>query len=195
MLAQLARDAGKKREKDLFQDWNGLPSVAILRHRDPRLDSITKARYHKKLAALVKEAKAPSVSDEEADPVAADQVYTAWSNYLRVTTRDTKKYALLFQENVNYGYRRNVWGLRATGIIASAISGALAGARLFFINRASGKLDEGIFGACAFSVVILLLWVFRFTSDWVRIPANAYAERLVETVETTGGKAPATKKK
>src|SRR5713101_427338 len=95
LLSQLARDAGKKGEKALFAKWGGLPSVAIFRHSDSRLDSITKARYHKKLSALVPGVKAPSAEEERADPAAAEQVYTAWSMYLRVNTRDTKKYLLL----------------------------------------------------------------------------------------------------
>lgn len=78
-LSQFARDAGKKGEKALFEKWGGLPSVAVFRHRDIRLDPITKARYHKMLADLVKGAEAPSANDEQADPVAADGVYSAWS--------------------------------------------------------------------------------------------------------------------
>jgi hypothetical protein len=108
----VTRDAGKKREQSLFASWGGMPSVAIFRHRDPRIDGITKYRYHKTLGGLVEGAKAPSVANEEADPSAADRVYQAWSTYLRVNTRDTKKYSRLFQENVSYGYRRNLWGLR-----------------------------------------------------------------------------------
>ena len=78
LLTQLARDAGKKREASLFAKWGVLPSVSIFRHRDSRLDSITKARYHKKLASLVKEAKAPTPEQEQSDPAAADAAYTAW---------------------------------------------------------------------------------------------------------------------
>ena len=61
LLTQLARDAGKKREKELFAKWGGTPSVSIFRYRDTRLNAIIKARYHKKFSTLVKEAKAPSV--------------------------------------------------------------------------------------------------------------------------------------
>jgi hypothetical protein len=187
LLSQLARDSGKNREKALFEKWAGMPSVAILRHRDTRLDSITKARYHKKLAALVEGAKAPSASEERADPASADRVYTAWSTYLRVNTRDTKKYSLLFQENVNYGYRRNVWGLRPIGIATSALCCTFAAVRLSQLYRATGKVDEEVGGAFAFALMLLFFWIFRFTSDWVRIPADAYAERLGEAVETVGG--------
>lgn len=119
LLTQLARDAGKKREKQFFVAWGGIPSVTIFRHRDTRIDAITKSRYHRQLAALVKGAKGPSPEEEQTDPAMADQVYSAWSSYLRVHTRDTKKYSLLFQENISYGYRRNLCGLRPLGITVS----------------------------------------------------------------------------
>jgi hypothetical protein len=189
LLTQLARDAGKKHEASLFAKWGGLPSVTIFRHRDSRLDSITKARYHKKLAALVKEVKAPTPEQEHADPAAADAVYTAWSNYLRVNTRDTKKFALLFQENVAYGCRRNLWGLRALGITVSILSLGVCGVRLYLVHSKNGEIDEVVAGAAAFAALMLLLWLFRFTGDWVRVPADAYAERLAESVETLATKA------
>lgn len=194
LLSQLARDAGKKCEKALYDKWGGLPSVAIFRHRDTRLDSITKARYHKKLATLVKGAKAPSAEEEQANPAAADQVYTAWSTYLKVNTRDAKKYSLLCKENVNYGYRRNVWGLRPIGIVTNALCSAIAAAWFYQLYQATGKVGEEIAGTFAFVLVFLLLWIFRFSSDWVRIPADAYAERLAETVDTIDGKTSAEKK-
>ena len=193
LLTQLARDAGKNGEKKLFEEWGGMPSAAIFRHRDTRLDPITKTRYHKKLASLVKEAKAPTPEQEQADPAAADAIYSAWSNYLRINTRDTKKFALLFQENVNYGYRRNVCGLRRIGVTTSIISLAACGIRLHSIYSASGKIDEALIGSAAFAGIMLLLWLFRFTGNWVRVPADAYAERLAECAETLGSK-PATTK-
>lgn len=97
-------------------------SVSIFRHANMRMDSITKVRCHTKMSSLVREASAPTAEEEISDPVAADRVYTAWSTYIRVRTRDTRKYALLFQENINYGYRRNVWGLRPTGIVVTSVS-------------------------------------------------------------------------
>lgn len=188
LMTQLARDAGKKHEASLFSKWGGMPSVAIFRHRDARLDTVTKSRYHKKLAGLVKEAEVPTPEQEQADPASADAVYTAWSNYLRVNTRDTKKYALLFHENVAYCYRRNVWGQREIGIILSLICLVACGVRLYFVHSASGKIDEPLVGAAGFAALMLVLWLFRFTGDWVRVPADAYGERLAETVETLAPK-------
>lgn len=186
LLAQLARDAGKKGEKDLFVQWGGLPSVAILRHRDTRIDSITKARYHQKLAKLVKGTKAPSVKNEEANPTATDEVYTAWSNYLRVNSRDTNKYSLLFQENINYGFRRNIWGMRLFGILLSAIPSVISAVFIYQQYRVSAKLSNELIAAFIFSIIFLGLWIFCFTSQWVRVPADAYAERLAEIADNIG---------
>jgi hypothetical protein len=185
LLSQLARDAGKRGEKVLFARWNGMPSVAIFRHQDRRLDPITKLRYHKKLSTLVK-AKAPTAEEEQLDPVAADAVYTAWSTYLRIHTHDTKKYYLLFQENVNYGYRRNVWGMRTIGIVSSVLCVAISAERFTMLYRATGHAQEDLALACILAFVFFVLWTIRFTPNWVRLPADAYAERLAETVDVIG---------
>jgi len=184
LLAQIARDAGKRKERSLFERWGGIPSVCIFRHVDARMDAITKARCHKTMSNLVKEAKAPSADEETVDPIAADGVYTAWSTYIRVNTRDTKKYALLFQENVNYGYRRNVWGLRPTGLVVTSVSLGGALAWLYFRYRSAGQISVELVIASVVTFVLLLLWLFHFTADWVRVPADAYAERLAEAIDS-----------
>jgi len=193
LLTQLARDAGKKREKQFFEAWGGFPSVAIFRHRDTRIDAITKARYHKQLSTLVKGTKAPSPEDEVAEPAMADQVYNAWSSYLRIHTRDTKKYSLLFQENISYGYRRNVCGLRPLGIVVSSLSLAGGAIWLYHLHSTTGTIAAESVGALICVFAILLLWAFRFTPDWARIPADAYAERLAETVDSINGDQPPSK--
>ena len=187
LLTQLARDAGKKCEKRWFEAWGGMPSVAVFRHRDGRIDAITKARYHRRLATLVKDAKAPSPEEEAADPAIADQVYTAWSSYLRVHTRDTTKYALVFHEIVSYGFRRNVCGLRPIGIVVSALSFVASVVWFYCLHLSAVTITPESVGASACTFIFLLLWAFRFTSDWVRIPADAYAERLAETVDSMNG--------
>ena len=50
LMTQLASDMGRRKEPALFASWDGMPSVAILRHGNQTIDAITKRRYHKKLA-------------------------------------------------------------------------------------------------------------------------------------------------
>lgn len=188
LFAQLARDAGKKGEMILFAKWDGQPSVAIFRHRDARINAVTKLRYHKKLASLVKEAKAPSIESESKYPADADSVYSAWSHYLRVHTRDTKKFSLLFHENISYGYRRNIWGLRPVGTALASLSLVACIVRAVSLFQSVGVVDEALLGASLFALILLALWVFRFTADWVKIPADAYAARLAESTEVLAGR-------
>ena len=183
-LTQIVRDAGKRKESILIKKWGGLPSMTIFRHRDNRLDPITKARYHEKLTALVKGSVAPTIDEEQSNPVVADQVYLAWSNYLRVNTRDTKKYSLLFQENVNYGYRRNVWGLRSKGIIICIFCCVITFVRIYFLYENTGEFNKELVTASVFVLALLAFWIFKFSTEWVSVPANAYALRLAETIET-----------
>ncbi len=192
LLSQLARDAGKRREKELYERWGGMPSMAIFRHRHPRLDAITKARYHKKLGALLK-THVPTRADEERDAQSTDEIYAAWSNYLRVNTRDTKLYSLLFQELVQYGYRRNLWGLRSIGITICTLSiCSAAGWSLLGWYRTIGWHPESA-AAGAFGCILLVLWIGWFTPDWVRVPAEEYAARLAEATDTLQTKASAAK--
>lgn len=137
----------------------------------------------KRLAGLMKEASTPSPADEAAAPEATDNVYRAWSTYVRVNTRDTEKYPLLFQENVCYVYRRNLWGLCPIGITVCVLCVLGGLGWLGYQYHTGSNLSETVIRSDAVALVFLVLWLFHFTPDWVRIPADAYAERLAEAVD------------
>lgn len=193
LLTQLARDAGKKLEPRLFDLWGGLPSVDIFRHRDNRLDTITKTRYHRTMASLVKQTKPPTQNQERENPSFADEVYIAWSIYLRTHTRDQKKFPLLFKENINYGYRHNVLGLRPFGISIAILVGAIAVGRVCWVYYQTREIEQAMLGVWLFSFVLLLIWVFRVSPGWVHVPADAYAHRLVEAIDMLPATRPQTK--
>jgi hypothetical protein len=48
-------------------------------------------------------------------------------------------------------------------------------------------------GALICVALILLLWIFQFAPKWVRIAADAYAERLAETSESVKRSSPSSK--
>src|SRR5690349_2097038 len=45
-LANVVRTRGRAAEERLVQEWGGLPTTCMLRHRDDCLDMHTKQRYH-----------------------------------------------------------------------------------------------------------------------------------------------------
>lgn len=161
-----------------------MPSIAVFRHTDNQLDKITKAKYHEQLTHLVTGTTAPTIEQEKADPSSADENYAAWSSYLRTNTRrEGKKFPLVLKELINYGYRRNVYGMRPIGILVSLISLVTCAIRLYFVYRSTSQYDEALILAGAFSLVFSVLWIFQFTANWVRIPAVEYAKRLAESVD------------
>lgn len=110
-LSDFARGRGKKIEPALFASLGGKPSVVMLRHRDTTFDAATKARYVGFLADKLGEAP-PSEEDERRSPDAADAFYERCGTWLRENTRNAKKFSILFNENVTYGYRRNLFALK-----------------------------------------------------------------------------------
>lgn len=182
LLAQCVRDRGKALEGELFDEWGGIPSTSLLRHRDRRLNSLTKERYRRKLEKLIPGIQLPTVEAEQNDPQATDRVYTSCCDYLRERTRNPIEFSLLLSENISYGTRRNLLGMRPAGICTSlfGLGGSVAATFTAFVHGSDSAIP---ILALLVSTLCLALWSLRITRGWVRIPAVAYAERLLAACE------------
>lgn len=183
LLAQIARDAGKRKELRLFQLWNGKPTTRMLRHCDTP-NAVSLARRHKKLKSLLKGIKLPTPEEEAEDPCAADEVYEACGAFLREKTRDGKKFGLIFEENCNYGFRRNLWGMKPVGLTIALIAlASMATVPFFELSAWSGKRLGLMVTTAGLDLLLVFGWLFVFNPEWVRVAAEAYAERLLEACE------------
>lgn len=180
LLSQLGRDWGKRKQSSLWASWGGPPTTRLLRHRDAR-NAATLARYHQRLQQLIPGTTLPTDDEERQNAAAADLIYEACVDYLRGKTRDEKRFALVATENANYGFRRNLWGLKPIGITVSVLALVASGVLLVTqpaLRSASPALVAGIS-----NVLILLLWIVKISPDWVRVPAEAYAEALLSSID------------
>ena len=184
LLAQMVRIAGKRKEPQLFARWGGKPTTRYLRHRESPLDKHTLARYHRNIEQLSADLKMPTVGGEAADPAAADAAYEAATRMLINKTRETRRFRLLFLENVHYGFCRNLWGLKPLGIVFVLASVGLCGWLVYVDLHAGKSWPASPIGAAAIAGVWLLLWCFWFTPAWIKVAADAYAERLLEASDT-----------
>lgn len=179
LLSHLARDLGRRKQPHLFKLLGGMPTTRFLRHRDPTLNPQTRDRYHAKLATLVPGIKMPSPRKEKANPDAADEAYVTCGDWLREQTRDREKFGLLFEENVSFGFRRNLWAMKPAGI-ALALLGAAAGALhlasdvLASRSPAPESIIATVLGAC-----LLTWWLLRIRMRWVADAADAYGRSLL----------------
>ncbi len=184
LLEQLGRDQGKRKEPALWAKWGGAPTTQMLRHRDTHFcNPVTRLRYHQKLQSLLPAVRIPTAADEAADPVMADAVYEASTKFLIAQTRDRQKFPLVFEENVNYGFRRNLWGMRRAGILISLIGTLIAAVGLLTVLAAKNSTAIAWLTVLILNATFLAWWSLRINADWVFIPAKAYAERLMEVLD------------
>ena len=126
-LAQTGRDRGKVLEPSLHAAWGGTPSAAMLRHRDSRLNALTKSRYRTFLQRAVPELALASPEAERKCPEEAEVGYESANSWLLGRARGRERFGLLFRENINYGFRRNAWALRPWGFGLDAIAVVVVG--------------------------------------------------------------------
>lgn len=178
-LAILARNQGKQLEPELWSSWGGTPTTQLLRYSGPA-NPVMRERWHKALTKLLGK-PFPTAEEEQANPSGSDQIYEAAIKLLILKNRESKT-TLIYKENVHYGFCRNLYAMRVLGIGASSL-GVLAstGAGIWFLRNATLQPMPWVCaGICA---TFLFWWAFVVKSSWVKVPAFAYAERLLESVE------------
>ena len=149
-VADFARNRGRVIENKLFAENGGMPSIVMFRRNDTTIDSPSKDTYRTFLAGKVN-AAAPSAEEENADQSAADAFYARCGTWLRQQTRDTKKFPLLFGENITYGFRRNLLGVRIPALLLNIVVVAICA---FLLWRLSWDIDTPM-GNRALMVLII----------------------------------------
>jgi hypothetical protein len=183
LLASLARHAGRTKQPKLFQLWGGRPSDRLLSHRHAP-NKVTLQRRHAQLQALMPNVGIPTAAEEEQDPAAAAEVYESCIDFLRGKTRDHAKFTLILEENCNYGFARNIWGLRDVGLLIALTGTITLGGRVFLFMSTHRPVEMSLVVLTAINISLLLLWSFWFTPSWVKGPADAYGNALIESLDT-----------
>ncbi len=111
-------------------DWVERSSERMLCH-EHATNRILLADRHRKLTKLIPKVKVPSAEAEAKDPKAALEVYAACVDKLRGHARTAKeKHPHVHSENIHYGFRRNLWGVKPHGITMTAIALVIVGAQV-----------------------------------------------------------------
>lgn len=178
-FADVARRRGKAIEPRLIERMGGLPTMTTMRHRDNTYDADTKAAFHAFIAAKLGK-PAPTAAEEETDLEAADTYYARGATWLRENTRSQKKFDILLNENISYGYRRNLLGLKLPGFLLNAVIVAICTAILWlrwpidWSNGFNAKLLAVIVIALLHAIYLALF----VTESGVFEAARTYARQL-----------------
>ena len=180
LAGQVGADFGKRLEKRLWREWSGPPTTRFLRHSNDEFNLVTRKRVHTKLRSLG--LNIPSAEDQQRDPQMADAHWEACTEELIHRTRDRKLFPLVFKGLTEYGFRRNLLGLKPIGLPLSI--GALLGC-LWKVWASWGSQETvGVsVGAALLSLALLAVWVVWVGEKTVAISANRYARFLLEAAQ------------
>jgi hypothetical protein len=190
-LSVFSRSCGKRAEIRLLKAWGGWPTTQWLRHRDTHLPAATKGRYHTALVKHVPGLVLPGPDGERSNPMSADEAYRSAVDWLKERCRG-KEFALVIKENIEYGFRRNMRGIRPFAIAAVALAIAGSFAAIAYRSIETGGLSVatvmqeapiGVVGATILLLLALLCWTFFVTNVWVREAGDQYARALLSACD------------
>ena len=178
LASQLGADFGKRLEKKLWAKWGGPPTTRFLRHDNQEFNLVTRQKIHQKLSNF--DLRIPSTEEQKRDPGLADTHWQASAEFLIRMTRDKRCYPLVFQGLAEYGFRRNLLGLKPIGLPISIACLAACG-REVWQTWGSQEVTAVPIAASLLTLGILITWIFWLTESTVYQSANRYARFLLES--------------
>ena len=192
-FADVARRTGKHVQARL-----GTGTTPELWHRDnPDITAGAKDRYRAFVAKQIK-LPVPSAEQEEEEPARANDFYDTAGNWLREHTRNRKKFSILFSENVTYGYRRNLLGLKPLALTINAFVLLVCGTVLHFKPPYFAQLpniDEKLVIVAVAGVLHSAYMFFAVGPAAVREASRTYGRQLILSCEALMKAAPAANRK
>jgi hypothetical protein len=173
------RRLGRHKENQLYKSWGGMPTTAWLRHRDTNLDPQTKKRYHAFLLAHVPHLTLPTVEEEKHSPDDADSRYRSGTKWLLEYTRDKKRFPLVFEENINYGFARNCLAMKPFALGATVLCVAGIVLNIWMHPKMIWYADSGTLVSLVVAFGALALWILLVSEKWVTDAAEAYTRALL----------------
>lgn len=183
-IADFARARGRAIEGKLYAEHGGIPSITMFRRDDETIDAGSKDRYRAFLAGKLA-VIAPSPAEESANQAAADAFYGQCGNWLRQNTRDTKKFPILFGENITYGFRRNLLGLKVLALYLNVfvvmVCTFILWRQMWDTNTPQGSRITVVLVVAAAHAAYMFLAVSR-TAVWDA--SKAYGRELILSCES-----------
>lgn len=186
LLVQLGRGRGRRLERRIHRGTGVKSSAAMLRHRDTRIDQHTKNRYLSFLGKNIRGMQLPSLEEERKLPHQSDERYGSAVLWLLAKTTDRGQFPLVFEENVNYGFRRNTWAQKRLVLWFNAIAITFVGIGYSGLIEFSGLwlqiLPPGSPLLLWWIVIALMhscLFAFVIKRRWVLEQSETFARRLL----------------
>ena len=177
LASQVGADFGKRLEKHLWLMWDGPPTTRFLRHANDEFNAVTREKLFAKLRSIGLDI--PSEDCQERNPRGADTLLEACTSETIRRTRNRERFPLVHQGLTDYGFRRNLLGLKPFGLALSIVAELVCLWRVI-VGWGSQEVIAIAMGALVVSLLLLVIWVFLVKERWVAASADRYARYLLE---------------
>lgn len=181
LIAQLARTLGRQMENRLGERIGRQHTARLLAYSNSTLPSQQKERC-KQYISTRSGISLPTELEEQSNPDGSHDDRLTAVSWLLEHTRPTAKETLLHEENIAYGFRRNLLGLKPIGITIAVVLVAI-NPLLFLFGIASQDLIGIAFALEIGLIVCCLLWIYVVTERFVIDASLSYAQRLLSQCE------------
>lgn len=182
LAGQIGADFGKRLEADLWTKWGGPPATRFLRHSNNEFNSDTRDRVHEKLRSLG--LTVPSEAQEVENGSLATQRYDACIEELVRRTRDQSRFPMVYRNLTDYGFRRNMLGLRSAAIVVAVGSASILVAIGLNLIQSGDRPLAAV--ALAIALGLLFSWTLWVSEEAVKLSADRYARALLEGALSLG---------
>jgi hypothetical protein len=185
LIVGAVRNFGKAVEQWLWESWGGPPTTAWLRLNAPTKSAAQRESW-RKAVETVSGISLLSLEAERQDAVGADDAIERATERVRKKTRNNEKFELLFFENRNYGYERNIYGIRWAARGISLLSALVLAGYMVWIAplvdrpQVSAANVAGL-GLC---IICLFIWFLLPSKKRVKDAADRYANELLHAAVT-----------
>ena len=188
LIVGAVRNFGRAVEQRLWESWGGPPTTAWLRLDTPTDDKDQRAAW-RKAVEVVSGLTLLSLRAERRDKAKADNAIRRAIKSVRDKTRDKEKFELLFFENRNYGYERNIYGIRWAARGISLLSALTLTSYMVWVAPLVHRpqVSAGnIFGVTA-CLLCFVGWLVLPSKKRVKAAAERYANELLHAAVTLQG--------
>ena len=102
---------------------------------------------------------------------------------------------MLFEENVNYGFRRNFWALKPEALLVGSVSLLISATAIAVEYARAGVVPTSEATVATGLLVLYILFVaLRVNTAWVRLAADAFGRQLLAACDVLVIRKPKTRK-
>ena len=177
VASQIGADFGRRLERRLWAKWDGPPTTRFLRHGNSEFNAMTRRFVHESLRGLG--LKVPTKEEQAQDSNYSDECYSACTAELLRRTRNRRKYPIVHKRLIDYGFRRNMLGLRWVGLILAASISILCASHIAW-NWDTAGLNGPLLVVGIISAGVTIAWLTLVNERAVCLGAERYANTLLE---------------